>query len=57
MSLARYRTNDYPVPSAYAHQEVVIKGYVERVAVICRGEQIAVHLRSYEREDFVANPL
>jgi transposase len=57
MSLVRYRTNDYSVPTAYAHQEVVIKGYVDRVEVICRGEQIAVHRRSYEREDFIANPL
>jgi transposase len=57
MSLVRYRTNDYSVPTAYAHQEVVIKGYVDRVAVIYRGEQIAVHPRSYEREDFIANPL
>ena len=57
MSLVRYRTNDYSVPTAYAHQEVVIKGYVDRVEVICRGEQIAVHPRSYEREDFIANPL
>jgi hypothetical protein len=57
MSLVRYRTNDYSVPTAYAHQEVVIKGYVDRVSIICGGEQIAVHPRSYEREDFIANPL
>jgi transposase len=57
MSLVRYRTNDYSVPTAYAHHEVVIKGYVERVEVICRGEKIATHPRSYEREDFIANPL
>lgn len=35
----------------------MIKGYVDRVEIICRGEQIAVHRRSYEREDFIANPL
>jgi hypothetical protein len=57
MALVRYRTNDYSVPTAYAHQEVVIKGYVDRVSIICGGEQIAVHPRSYEREDFIANPL
>ncbi len=57
MSLVRYRTNDYSVPTAYAHQEVVIKGYVDRVVIVCRGEQIAVHRRSYQREDFIANPL
>ena len=57
MSLVRYRTNDYSVPTAYAHQEVVIKGYVDRVDIICRGEKVASHTRSYEREDFIANPL
>jgi len=57
MALVRYRTNDYSVPTAFAHQEVVIKGYVDRVSIICGGEQIAVHPRSYEREDFIANPL
>jgi 3-polyprenyl-4-hydroxybenzoate decarboxylase len=45
MALVRYRTNDYSVPTAYAHQEVVIKGYVDRVSIICGGEQIAVHPR------------
>lgn len=57
LSLVRYRTNDYFVPATHAHQEVVIKGYVGRGEVICRGERIAVHPRSYEREDFIANPL
>ena len=57
MSLVRYRTNDYSVPTAYAHQDVVIKGYVERVDIICRGERVASHRRSYGREDFIADPL
>jgi hypothetical protein len=57
MSLVRYRTNDYSVPTVYAHQEVVIKGYVDRVEVICGGECIAVHPRSYEHEDFIPDPL
>jgi hypothetical protein len=57
MSLVRYRTNDYSVPTAYAHQDVVIKGYVDRVDIICRGEKVASHARSYAREDFIADPL
>jgi hypothetical protein len=57
MSLVRYRTNDYSVPTTYAYREVVIKGYVDRVDIICHGEQIASHMRSYAREDFIANPL
>jgi hypothetical protein len=36
---------------------VAIKGYVDRVSIICGGEQIAVHPRSYAREDIIANPL
>jgi transposase len=57
MSLVRYRTNDYSVPTTHAHREVVIKGYVDRVELICHGERIASHVRSYAREDFIANPL
>jgi transposase len=57
MSLVRYRTNDYSVPTAYAHRQVLIKGYVDRVEIICGSERVATHTRSYEREDFIPNPL
>src|SRR6187397_3453773 len=56
-SLVRYRGTDYSVPTAYGHQEVVIRGYVHEVVISCGAEVIARHLRSYEREDFVFNPL
>ncbi len=56
-SLVRYRTNDYSVPTIYAYQEVIIKGYVDRVEIVCRGEKVATHTRSYGREDFIYNPL
>src|SRR6187397_2554359 len=55
--LVRYRGSDYSVPTAYGHQEVVIRGYVHEVVISCGAEVIARHLRSYEREDFVFNPL
>ena len=57
MSLVRYRTNDYSAPTAYGHQDVVIKGYVDRVEIICRNERVASHKRGYAREDFIADPL
>ena len=57
LSLVRYRNNDYSVPTRYGHQEVLAKGYVERVEIACRGEIIAVHARSYGTADFVCNPL
>ena len=57
LSLVRYRNNDYSVPTRYGHQEVLAKGYVDRVEIACRGETIAVHSRSYDTADFVYNPL
>ena len=57
LSLVRYRGNDYSVPTAYGHREVLIRGYVDTVVISCGAEIIARHVRSYEREDFVFDPL
>ena len=56
-SLVRYRTNDYPVPVAYGHREVLVRGYVDRVVISCGSEVIARHARSYERDDYVFDPV
>jgi hypothetical protein len=57
LALVRYRRNDYSVPTAYGHQKVLVRGYVHEVVITCGAEIIARHPRSYEREDFVFNPL
>jgi transposase len=57
LSLVRYRGTDYSVPTAYGHREVLIRGYVEEVVISCGDDVIARHARSYEREDFVFEPL
>ena len=57
LSLVRYKTNDYSVPVAYGHRDVWIRGYVDRLLIGCGGEIIARHLRSYDREDMVFNPI
>jgi hypothetical protein len=57
LSLVRYRTNDYSVPVAYGHRDVLVRGYVHEVVISCGPEIIARHKRSYERDDFVFNPL
>jgi transposase len=57
LSLVRYRSNDYSVPTAYGHREVLVRGYVHQVVISCGAEEIARHPRSYEREDFVFDPL
>jgi hypothetical protein len=35
LSLARHRGNDYSVPTAYSHREVLIRRYVHEVAIAC----------------------
>jgi transposase len=57
MSLVRYRTNDYSVPTEYGHRDVLVKGYVHEVVIVCGSKVIACHCRSYEREDMVFDPL
>jgi len=57
LSLVRYRNNDYSVPVAYGHREVLIKAYVDRVEIHCGSERIAQHERSYAKEDFIFDPL
>src|SRR5208337_281634 len=47
LSLVRYRGNDYSVPTAYGHREVLVRGYVHEVVIACAAEEIARHLRSY----------
>jgi hypothetical protein len=34
LSLVRYRANDYSVPTAFGHREVLVKGYVHEVATL-----------------------
>ena len=57
LSLVRYRRNDYSVPTAYGHREVLVKGYVDHVVIVCGGDAIARHPRSYEREALIFDPL
>ena len=57
LSLVRYRTNDYSVPVAYGHRDVLVRGYVHEVVISCGAEVIARHRRSYERDDFVFDPI
>ena len=57
LSLVRYRRNDYSVPTAYGHREVLVKGSVDEVVIVCGSDEIARHRRSYEREGLIFDPL
>lgn len=57
LSLVRYAGNDYSVPTAYGHRQVLVKGYVDEV-MICHGSQvIARHARCYGKEEAIYDPL
>ena len=40
-ALVRYRTNDYSVPTRYGFRDVLVKGFVDEVAIFCDGIEIA----------------
>ena len=46
LSLVRFDDNDYSVPVNYAHHEILIKGYVDRVVLCHREKVVAEHKRS-----------
>jgi hypothetical protein len=56
-SLVRYKTKDYSVPVAYGHQDVWVRGYVDKVVIGRRGEIIARDPRCWDREDVVFDPV
>ena len=56
LSLVRDRRNDYSVPTAYGHREVLVKGSVDEVVIVCGSDEIARHRRSYEREVLIFEP-
>jgi hypothetical protein len=57
LSLVRFDNNDYSVPVDYAHQPVVVKGYVDRVK-ICRHDQVlAQHKRLWGKEGVCFEPV
>jgi transposase len=50
LSLVRFDDNDYSVPVCYAHHEILIKGYVDRVTLCHKDRVVAEHRRSWSKE-------
>ncbi|HKJ60649.1 MAG TPA: hypothetical protein VKA94_01450, partial [Hyphomicrobiales bacterium] len=38
--LVRYRCVDYSIPTAYAHRDVLVRGYVHEVVISCGGANV-----------------
>ncbi len=52
-----YDTNRYSVPRLFAFQTVTVKGYVDRVVIVSRGQTVATHARSHQRHKMVLDPI
>jgi transposase len=50
LSLVRFDRNDYSVPTAIAHHDVVCHGGIEEVRILSGTDVVAVHPRSWGRE-------
>jgi transposase len=57
LSLVRFDTNDYSVPSEWAHHSVLVKGYMNRVEIFHKDKLIARHDRLWGKEGVAFNPV
>src|SRR3954467_7953921 len=48
--------NDYSVPTRFAFQNIMVKGFLEEVVIAAGAEIIARHERIYGRNQFVFDP-
>jgi transposase len=49
--------NRYSVPRRYAFEMVTVKGYVDRVVIVAKGQVVATHQRCLARQTMVLDPL
>ncbi len=56
-SLVRFQGNDYSIPTRYAYQRVLAKGYVDRVEIYKHRELIACHRRCWGTEQMILEPI
>lgn len=50
LSLVRFDDNDYSVPVAYAHHEILAKGYIDRIVLCHKATIVAEHRRSWDKQ-------
>jgi transposase len=57
LSLVRFDTNSYSVPTKYAHRTLTVIGTVDDVRVVFEDRLIARHPRCWEREQYRFDPV
>ncbi len=56
LSLVRFDQNDYSVPTAFAHHEVIVSGGIEQIAISSGPELVATHRRHWGKEHTTYDP-
>ena len=56
LSLVRFDRNDYSVPTAHAHHEVIVLGGTEEVRIVSGTEVVARHPRCWSKEEVTFDP-
>jgi transposase len=56
LSLVRFDSNSYSVPTEYAHQAVTVVGGIDQLRIVCRDHVIARHVRHWGREHVKFEP-
>lgn len=57
LSVARFDTNSYSVPTKYAHRKVTVIATVDEVRFVFEDQLIARHQRCWKREKFCFDPI
>jgi transposase len=55
--IVRYDTNRYSVPTEYAYQSCQIRAFVDKIEIYHKHELIASHQRSYDKDQFILEPM
>jgi len=55
LSLVRFDDNDYSVPVAYAHHEILAKGYIDWIVLCHKATIVAEHRRSWGKQGVFFN--
>jgi transposase len=57
LSLVRFDTNDYSVPTAYAHRRVTVVAGVDHVRIVADDIAVACHRRRWDRHQVTYDPV
>src|SRR3954471_1052911 len=57
LSLVRFDTNDYSVPTAYAHHKLTAIGTVDTLRIVAGDRVVAEHRRRWDREQVTYDPV